>query len=104
MPDQELFDAVEGGQLSTPEEIEFQARRMIDDPKAKNAMHNFHSQWLHLDKLAYASKDETMFPGFASNIKPLLQEETYRFLDFIFEDEMHHLPKSSSICMEIPLQ
>jgi hypothetical protein len=87
MPDQELFDAVEGGQLSTPEEIEQQARRMVEDPKAKDALHNFHSQWLHLDKLAYASKDETMFPGFSSNIKPLLQEETYRFLEFIFEDE-----------------
>jgi len=49
MPDPTLFEAAAMGQLSTPEEIDAQARRMLDDPRAKSAVVEFHRQWLELD-------------------------------------------------------
>jgi hypothetical protein len=86
-PDDELFTAVEDGALGTPEGLEFQARRMLDDPRTKDALHNFHGQWLTLDRLTYATKDSEMFPDFSETTKPLLEEEVFRFLESIFDDE-----------------
>ena len=46
MPDAELFAAAEAGELATAEGVERQARRMLDDPKARPAVVRFHHQWL----------------------------------------------------------
>ena len=46
MPDAELFAAAEAGELATAAGVERQARRMLDDPKARPAVVRFHHQWL----------------------------------------------------------
>ena len=46
MPDAELFAAAEAGELATAAGVERQARRMLDDPKARPAVVHFHHQWL----------------------------------------------------------
>ena len=46
MPDAELFAAAEAGELATAGGVERQARRMLDDPKARPAVVHFHHQWL----------------------------------------------------------
>jgi len=46
MPDATLFEAAESGMLSTAEQVEQQARRMLDDPRARPAIVHFHDQWL----------------------------------------------------------
>ncbi|MDP6580624.1 MAG: DUF1592 domain-containing protein [Vicinamibacterales bacterium] len=51
MPDEALFAAAETGRLATAEEIERQARRMLDDPKARPAIVHFHHQWLGTDQV-----------------------------------------------------
>ena len=51
MPDAELFAAAEAGQLITATDIERQARRMLDDPKARSAVVRFHHQWLGTDQV-----------------------------------------------------
>ena len=58
MPDDELFAAAEAGQLSDPEELEKQVRRMLDDDKAGALVENFGGQWLPVklnDKLPDAN-------------------------------------------------
>ena len=49
MPDEALFAAAETGELATRAGIEAQARRMLDDPKARPALVRFHHQWLGTD-------------------------------------------------------
>ena len=49
MPDDELFAAAAAGELSTRREIERQARRMLEDSKARPAVVHFHNQWLGTD-------------------------------------------------------
>ncbi|HXS19292.1 MAG TPA: DUF1592 domain-containing protein [Polyangiaceae bacterium] len=61
-PDEVLLDAAENGELSTPEQVESQARRMLDDPKARRAMAEFYRQWLKLNRLDIVSKDASAFP------------------------------------------
>lgn len=51
MPDDALFRAARAGALSTRAEVERQARRMLDDPKARPAVVHFHNQWLGTDRV-----------------------------------------------------
>ena len=46
MPDAELFAAAYRGELRSPEQVEEQARRMLNDDKARDAVVHFHNQWL----------------------------------------------------------
>lgn len=57
MPDPELFAAAAAGKLSTEKQVERQARRMLMDPRAREAVVRFHSQWLELDKV-YTNRAE----------------------------------------------
>lgn len=99
MPDDELFAAAETTQLSTPEQIAVQARRLLDDPRAHAAIGNFHQQWLDYERIANVGKDATLFPEWSSGIGALMQEETRAFLDdavFVGGDLMSLLTSSSS--------
>ncbi len=49
MPDDALFAAAAAGRLSSREQVERQARRMLEDPKARPAVVHFHNQWLGTD-------------------------------------------------------
>jgi hypothetical protein len=81
MPDEPLFAAAAAGQLATPEQIAAQARRMLDDPKAREAVANFHQQWLDYNRIANVTKDATLFPEWTPGIAGLMREEAQAFLD-----------------------
>jgi hypothetical protein len=81
MPDEALFTAAEQGKLTTRDEIEAQARRMLQDPKAHDAVATFHEQWLDYERIANVGKDAAAFPDWNDAIGPLMREETRRFLD-----------------------
>lgn len=51
MPDQELFDLAQRGQLQDGTIVEQQAWRMLDDERAVNGWLDFHRQWLELDRI-----------------------------------------------------
>jgi hypothetical protein len=73
MPDDALLAAAGAGELSTPEGLLAQAQRLLADrTRAKNALFNFHRQWLHVDNL------EDLAPG--TNLGELLGEELGLFV------------------------
>jgi hypothetical protein len=88
MPDDALFAAADQGELSTPAQIEAQARRMLSDPRARTTVANFHRQWLEQDNLDRAIKDPTLFPNFAA-LQPSMREESRRFVDDVFWSDGH---------------
>ncbi|MDP6944880.1 MAG: DUF1592 domain-containing protein, partial [Myxococcota bacterium] len=51
MPDAVLFEAAAQGQLSTAAGVAEQARRMLEDPRARDAVVHFHHQWLETDDI-----------------------------------------------------
>lgn len=61
MPDEELLVAAENGKLETATEIEEQARRMLEDPRAQYAVSQFHRQWLRLDDFDSVVKSDEAF-------------------------------------------
>jgi hypothetical protein len=86
MPDPELFAAAEAGQLGTKEEIEQQARRLLDDPRARDAIEEFHAQWLDYDRIGNITKDAMLFPDYSPAIGQMMREEMRAFVDHaVFE-------------------
>lgn len=83
MPDDALLAAADAGELQTPEQIEAQARRMVNDPRAIEGFRNFYRQWLGLDKLDNLTKDPVAFPDFSPEVAAYMKEETSRFMDHV---------------------
>lgn len=84
MPDDDLLAVAESGALQTPEDIEDQARRMLEDPKARRMVEHFHEQWLGTIKLASVDKDTTEFPEWSNALSLKQAEEAKAFVDHVF--------------------
>lgn len=88
VPDEQLLQAAESDQLATPAQIEAQARRMLEDPKAKPAIAAFFEQWLGLSLLEAATKDPAFFPDWSDELRAAMFEERRRFVSHVlWEDD-----------------
>jgi hypothetical protein len=83
MPDAELFRAASTGEILGEEGIDQQARRMLGDPRARQALDQFIAQWLRFDRVLGAIKDAVLYKEFTPQVSEALTEETRRFV--------HHL-------------
>jgi hypothetical protein len=87
MPDAELLGAAARGELATPPAIEKAARRMLDRPRAREALDEFVGQWLRFDRLLTASKDRRKYPGFTRETAVAMTEEARTFVgDLVWND------------------
>jgi hypothetical protein len=87
MPDAELLAAAARGDLSTRGGVEKTARRMLDDPRARESLNEFTSQWLRFDRLLTASKDRRKFPLFTRETAIAMTEEARTFVsDLVWND------------------
>lgn len=68
VPDATLMQAAAAGQLATTAQVQAQAVRMIADPKARDAIADFTTQWVELQSTATQGKD-TQFAGWNANAK-----------------------------------
>jgi len=87
IPDDELLDAAERGDLRRADGLEAQAIRMLADPRSSNLATNFAGQWLHLRKLESFSPDARLFPDFDDNLRQALREETERFINSVLRED-----------------
>lgn len=77
MPDDALFRAAAAGELKTPDQLEAQARRMLEHPNAQVTIGRFFSQWTDADRLDGIKKDDPSFTqSVAENMKASLQAQT----------------------------
>jgi Protein of unknown function (DUF1592)/Protein of unknown function (DUF1588)/Protein of unknown function (DUF1595)/Protein of unknown function (DUF1587)/Protein of unknown function (DUF1585) len=90
-PDPSLLEAAAKGELRTPDGIEKIARRMLDNPHAHEALDEFFNEWLRLDKVASAVKDERRFPGFTKELAAMMVEETQRMLSHLVWDDRNFM-------------
>jgi hypothetical protein len=91
MPDAELFAAAKAGRLTSPADIDTETRRLLKDPRAREAVGQFFGEWLILDALDDMTKDATMFPDFNDALKAAMKEETLRFTTSVVLDGDAHL-------------
>ena len=88
MPDAELLAAAASGALARdPAELERQARRMLDDPRAIALTDNFAGQWLFTRALGDQAPDYQLFPDYDDDLEAAMRAETRRYFQaFLTED------------------
>lgn len=79
-PDDTLLDAAAAGQLSTPESIAEQARRLLATPAVQERVQDFHARWAQLDELDGIAKDVSVFPQFSPELVSSMTASTERFI------------------------
>jgi hypothetical protein len=79
MPDDALLEAAARGDLDTLEGIEAETERMLDDPRAIDAIDNFDRLWLTLDKVDAVSLDPATYPDFDATLREQIRQETTLF-------------------------
>jgi hypothetical protein len=86
MPDDKLFEAARQGGLTAPEQIAAEADRMLKDNRAKDAIADFHFQWLEIGGLADMPKDPE-YKDYSPAVAAAMQEETRQFVASVFFGE-----------------
>jgi hypothetical protein len=79
MPDDQLFQAADTNKLTTPDQVEQQARRMLKDPKARDTMADFHGQWLDVDGLPREPDKDASFKTYTPELVTAMMNETLGF-------------------------
>ncbi|MFW5823652.1 MAG: DUF1592 domain-containing protein [Marinobacter sp.] len=86
IPDDSLLAAAEADQLSTPEQLEEQARRLLKSDKARTHLGHFAEQWLESDPASMGSKDPELFPRFNSEVRDAMHRELRAFVSHVVFD------------------
>lgn len=87
IPDEELLDVAERCELSKPDVLEAQVRRMLSDSRARSLVTNFASQWLYLRNLESFTPDLRLFPDFDDNLRQAFRQETELFFESILRED-----------------
>jgi Protein of unknown function (DUF1592)/Protein of unknown function (DUF1588)/Protein of unknown function (DUF1587)/Protein of unknown function (DUF1585)/Protein of unknown function (DUF1595) len=75
IPDDTLLQLADSGQLSQPDVLRQQVRRMLADPRASALTNNFAGQWLGLRNLAGHAPVVDQFPDFDDNLRQAFRRE-----------------------------
>lgn len=94
MPDEELFDLAQRGELR--KNLQQQVRRMLQDPKSKELVHNFANQWLHTRILLEATPDKETFPQFNEDLRQAMKTETEMYFEAVMREDRSILDFISS--------
>lgn len=81
LPDDELLDLAERGELSDPRVLEDQVLRMLDDPRATEALvEDFAAQWLNLRRLDEVKVNTAVYPEYDETLLKDFRRETQMFV------------------------
>ncbi len=84
MPDDTLFTEADGNRLSTPDQIEAQARRMMKDERFRETIHDFHLQWLEIEGLPTEPAKDAKFKDHTPELVQAMLAETKTFVANLF--------------------
>ena len=87
MPDDELLEVAERGELRQPNVLAAQTRRLLADKKSLALAENFASQWLNLRGLEEVTPDSNRFAGFNPAVKQDLRKETELLFDTVLREQ-----------------
>jgi hypothetical protein len=79
IPDEALLAAAEQGRLVTKEDVEREARRMLEDVKAERIF-EFFEQWLDVDEGRYLTRDPALFSNLPAGLGEALRAEAREYV------------------------
>ena len=81
LPDDTLLELAEAGRLSDPAVLDQQVRRMLNDPRAVEALvDDFAAQWLNLRRVGEVVVDPVQYPHYDETLLEAFREEVERFV------------------------
>ncbi len=80
MPDDALLAAAGRGDLGTPRGLTRVADGMLRDPRARQALDEFVSQWLRFDRILTATRDRRRYPQFNRETAVAMTQEAQLFV------------------------
>jgi len=86
MPDAALFDAAKGNMLSTAEQVQNQAKRMLTDMRARDTVGGFAEEGLNLDQISERPKDTAVYPEWNDALKAAMTAELKSFISAVVFD------------------
>lgn len=81
MPDDELLDAAERGELVTEAGLQTQARRMLADPRSRAAIKAFFAQYFDLGRLDGLTRDPEAYPQYSPTLPDAMRTEVELLVD-----------------------
>ena len=81
IPDDELLELAERGELEDPDVLNRQVRRMLQDERSSTLVESFFGQWLTVRNLSAVTPDPKVFPDFDENLRDAFQREMALFLE-----------------------
>ncbi len=88
IPDERLLDVAERGQLSNPQVLEKEVRRMLADPRAAAAfVDDFAAQWLNLRRIAEVVVDPERYANYDLSLMEAFKKETELFVESILGED-----------------
>jgi hypothetical protein len=80
MPDDELLQLADDGELTDDAVLSAQVERMLADEKAEALLENFAGQWLFIRQIEDHVPDYEMFPDFDEELRVAMRAETEAFV------------------------
>ena len=87
IPDDQLLDLAEAGELKDPAVLEEQVGRMLDDSRSQALVNNFAGQWLYLRNMRLVTPEQSVFPTFDQNLRHAFQRETELFFESMLRED-----------------
>ena len=87
VPDDELLDLAEQGELDDPAVLEQQVQRMLADRRSDALVSNFAGQWLYLRNVSAAKPDFRLFPDVDDNLRHAFRRETELLFESIIRED-----------------
>jgi hypothetical protein len=86
-PDDVLLDAASDGSLDTPEGLETQIERMLEDDRARDGVRRFFTDLYELDRLDDLVKAPEIYEHASEEVGPSAREETLRTIEWLVFDQ-----------------
>lgn len=81
IPDEDLLDAAEAGELLTAAGLRAQAERLLADPRSRTAVQSFFSQYFDLGRLDGVARDPSRYPDYTPSLPASMRTEIKLLVD-----------------------
>jgi hypothetical protein len=88
LPDDQLIQLAESGQLRQAKTLRDQVERMLKDAKAQRFIDDFLNQWLNLRKIAANDPDKKLYPEFSPYLQDSMIAESRAYFRELLEKDL----------------
>lgn len=87
-PDQALMNLADAGKLRSVDMIRQQVRRMLADPRGRDFVVDFASQWLDLRDIDFTEPDPKTYRDFDPMVQQSMLQETHQYLQKMLDEDL----------------